>query len=213
MALGKAAELPAEDGEIDGKNSDSESSSGVFGWTTGREKQKQEGKPRAAKRKKNQQDAPEEPKETRDSSKASKTRESKEKTEEQAQAMKGKIATFKSFLANLSLLGLWNGSVKLPDCKLSKVYDLAAQASSSSNEEIAALALELQEQADSMSQTMEFLYSLRQQKDSLGTPAGELSLALDLLAKMIKLPNDALNAVLTDFGRKLTEASCRGRVH
>lgn len=215
MALGKVVE-PEESEQEEEEGSNSDSSSGCFGFAA-KPKKRKEKDPKDSRAKKRQsadavvvnQEGEEKP--------AGKTARNGgsggNKDNHDHPGLSGKISKAKGhtdFLEGVTALSIWSGTLKRKDLdsKLTKSYEVAEQLMKSGVKEGELHGKALLQRADMVSNMSDALLSFQNKLDSFKNGDQEaLNVTKDELDRFNAFSSDCKNAVLTEFGRKLTEAS------
>ena len=113
-----------------------------------------------------------------------------------------------TFLEKLSEVAVWQGSVKEKDLqtKLEKCFKLSEQIAECSDAEAQDASKALYDKAAEVATWHETLITLTETLSESSIGEAALQLTAQNYSVLRMLPADCLNAILTDFGRKLTEA-------
>lgn len=188
--------------------SGSSSDSGVFGFMAQQPKSKKKtvpGNPKPPSKRRRKGDEPE-PKDVKAKATAN------AKAEESLEKTIAKVKSCTDFFDGVKALSIWNGSLKRKDLdsKIAKSLDLVRELNSAGTKQAQAHAATLNTQTEFIGKIAETLLMLQGKVDALKAAGGDCKDHLTMPKEKLKhfagvLP-DCLNAVLTEFGRRLTEA-------
>lgn len=209
-ALGGGEDVPSagEEQPDSEDESGSSSDSGVFGFMAQQPKSKKKpvpGNPKPPSKRRRKGDEPE-PKDVKAKATAN------AKAEESLEKTIAKVKSCTDFFDGVKALSIWNGSLKRKDLdsKIAKSLDLVRELNSAGTKQAQAHAATLNTRTEFIGQIAETLLILQGKVDALKAAGGDckdhLTMPKEKLKHFAGMLPDCVNAVLTEFGRRLTEA-------